>query len=172
MQAVQERRDALECPDGPISLGSLSMLSGPHVTMWSAAAPGVDTLTNTELRLEPDRPVILGRSEGWPVPYMDPAYRATTMIPASGQTLLLHDGHGVDIAVSRGHLMLRFAARGILVVNGVPRRGGGIRPPLNGTLLVRPVLRRLAPCEEYLIERYASVVLCLPNRAQIQIAAA
>lgn len=58
---------------------------------------------------------------------------------------------------------------GILLVNGVPRRGGGIRPPLNGTRLVAPVRRRLEPAEEYVVERGRSATLRLPNGTEIDL---
>jgi hypothetical protein len=68
--------------------------------------------------------------------------------------------------------MLRANPGGILLVNGVPRRGGGIRPPLNGTWLIAPVRRRLDPGEEYLIERGRAVTLWFPNGAIARISAA
>jgi hypothetical protein len=172
MNGVQGRGVLLEAAEAEVSLGSLSLLSGPCLTLWSTAVPQVDTMTNCELRLEPDRPIILGRSEGSPVPYFDPLYTSTTMVPGGRQTMLLNDGRGTDLCVSRGHLMLRFAPRGILLVNGVPQVEAPIRPPLNGTLLIYPILRRLAPCEEDLIEKEMSVILGLPNGAEIQISAA
>ena len=54
-------------------------------------------------------------------------------------------------------------------VNGVPQRGGGIRPPLNGTRLVAPEGRALDPGEEYLIESGTAMVVQLPNRTELRI---
>ena len=155
---------------GADSFCTLSVLSGPSITLWSMNA-GVDTAPERRLRLSPNRPAIIGRAEGWHVPYLDPAYMATTVVPGTGQTVLLDGGRGADISVSRGHFMLRAAAEGILLVNGVPKVGGGIRPPINGTYLLSPQNRKMEPAEEYMIVRGEGVVLFLPNQAQIQITA-
>ena len=75
-----------------------------------------------------------------------------------------------DKYVSRGHFMLRAHAGGVLLVNGVPHcRGGGLRPPVNGTRLLAPAHRPMTPNEEYLIERGTEIVLALPNGSQVQI---
>jgi hypothetical protein len=58
-----------------------------------------------------------------------------------------------------------------LLVNGVPRRGGGTRPPLNGTLLLGPIHRWLEPGEEYVIEAGESATIRLPNGAVLEIRA-
>jgi hypothetical protein len=76
------------------------------------------------------------------------------------------------MCVSRGHFMLRGSARGILFVNGVPRRGGGIRPPVNGTHLVQPVQRSFAEGDEYLVERGQGIKIRLPNFTEVTITAA
>ena len=65
--------------------------------------------------------------------------------------------------------MLRGNTQGILLVNGVPRRGGGIRPPLNGTRLLEPAYRPLQGGEELLIEKGSSVKIHLPNDTVILI---
>ncbi|MFO0965390.1 MAG: hypothetical protein U0793_07365 [Gemmataceae bacterium] len=156
--------------DHSVSFGSVCLLSGSGITLWSSLTGGTETMREAQLRLEPDAPVILGRAEGWDVPYLDPTYRATAIVPSSGQRVL--NGSALDGTVSRAHLTLRRAAGGILLVNGVPRRGGGVRPPLNGTVLLAPAPRPLGPGEEYLIASGAAVVLRLPNSAEIQIAAA
>jgi hypothetical protein len=124
-----------------------------------------------KLQIEPDRPLIIGRAEGGQVPYLDPAYRPTTVLPGTGQTVLQHGGEGADVVVSRGHFMIRAAAGGLLLVNGVPRRGGGIRPPMNGTWLLAPVRRILEPGEPYLIENGSAIEVWLPNRSHLQIEA-
>ena len=71
--------------------------------------------------------------------------------------------------VSRGHFMLRAAGRGVLLVNGVPQRGGGLRAPLNGTRLVVPEQRPMSVGEEYLIESGATAVVVLPNGTEVEI---
>ena len=78
---------------------------------------------------------------------------------------------GRDVSVSRGHFMLRSSPHGVLFVNGVPRRGGGIRPPVNGTQLVAPTARWFAQCEEFVVERGQSIKIRLPNGTDVTIAA-
>src|SRR6187401_1020836 len=110
-----------------------SILSGPSITIWMAGNAGQETRNDLKLVIAPDRPVIIGRAEGNPVPYLDPSYHATTMLPGSGSTILRSDDQELNNRVSRAHFMLRAIPGGILIVNGVPKVGGGIRPPLNGT---------------------------------------
>src|SRR5262249_44196990 len=124
-------------------------------------------ITLAVVEAKSDRPAIIGRAEGYEVPYLDPAYRPTTVVPGTGQSVL---GKGEqDIYVSRGHFMLRPAAGGLLLVKGAPRAGGGIRPPLNGTRLLAPVRRAMGPGEEYLIERGMAAVVHLPNGTRVRI---
>ena len=92
-------------------------------------------------------------------------------MPGTGQCVLHSGGDDRDQRVSRGHFMLKAAHGGILFVNGVPRRGGGIRPPLNGTRMLSPTHRTLDAGEEYLIESGQFAVIELPNGSQVQIAA-
>ena len=157
--------------DEAVSLGSLSVLSGECLTVWGAGPASGDTDLEREcaLRLEPDRPAIVGRAEGSEVPYLDPAYRPTTVLPGTARTVLHSGGHGRDLCLSRGHFMLRATPAGILLVNGVPRRGGGMRPPVNGTRLLLPDQRWLLPGEEYVIEHGTHVVLWLPNGSEVRI---
>jgi hypothetical protein len=155
--------------EAPASSVSLSFSPGSSLTLWSAARPSHDTATECRLEVAPDRPVIVGRAEGHEVPYLDPAYRPTRVVPGTGQTVLQEDGRGGDVTVSRGHFMLRAHPGGVLFVNGVPRRGGGVRPPMNGTWLVAPTRRRLDPEEAYLIEHGQAAVFFLPNGAEIRI---
>lgn len=172
MDPRQVSRDMPEHEDdGSISVLTLSVLSGPCVTVSTAGLPDQETRLTHELRLDPEHSVIVGRAEGHRVPYLDPAYRPTTIVPGTGQTVLHFGGDGRDRCVSRGHFMLRSAAGGILLVNGVPRPGGSIRPPLNGTEMLAPARRTMTPAEEYLIARGTAVVLGLPNGAEVQIAA-
>ena len=156
--------------DGP-SPGGLSVLSGSPVTTWSSLPLTASSQTEYDLRLSPDSPVIVGRSNGSPPEYLDPAYRPTRIVPGTGQAVLHSGGHGTDHCVSRAHFMLQGLSRGILFVNGVPRRGGGIRPPLNGTRLVAPSGRDLSPGENYLIESGTAMVVRLPNGTELRIAA-
>jgi hypothetical protein len=62
--------------------------------------------------------------------------------------------------------------RGILLTNGVPRLGGGIRPPTNRTMLAAAAeWRAMEPAEEFLIENGAEVSLYLPNGTMLRICA-
>jgi hypothetical protein len=138
--------------------------------MWATLdmRPGLGL--KTTLRMDPRAPIIIGRQEGGQIPYMDPHYRSTRIGP-DGQSVLTHGSQGTDICVSRGHFMLRSSSGGILFVNGVPRRGGGIRAPVNGTQLVEPEARSLAQGEQYLVERGQSMKIRLPNSTEVTIAA-
>jgi len=94
------------------------------------------------------------------------------VVPETGQSVLWCDGRENDNYVSRAHFTLRgWPGGAVLFTNGVPRRGGGIRPPVNNTWLVSPDVRLLTPGEEVLIERGTSVAIQLPNRCVIQLAA-
>ena len=146
------------------------VLSGPGISLWMAGNHGQQTRKDLQLKIAPNQPVIIGRAEGGKVPYLDPAYRSTTIVPGSGDTILRGDD-ARDITVSRAHFMLRSFARGILLVNGVPKVGGGIRPPRNGTRLFYPECRWLAPEEELVIESGDAVILILPNDTNVRIRA-
>jgi hypothetical protein len=154
--------------DGP-SPGGISVLSGSPVTTWSTLPLTTRSQTEYDLRLSPDSPVIVGRSDGWSPEYLDPAYRPTRIVPGTGQAVLHSGGYGTDKCVSRAHFMLLGVSRGILFVNGVPRRGGGIRPPRNGTRLVAPEGRVLSPGEKYQIESGTAMVVRLPNGTELRI---
>ena len=148
----------------------LSVVSGSAIIAWGQDTDVQNRAdTRLQLLLNPERPVIIGRYEGRDVPYLDPAYRPTTVMPGTHQTIL--QGEAADTYVSRGHFMLRAITGGIILVNGVPKRGGGIRPPSNWTRLLCPTNRQLAPAESYLIEQGTSVELLLPNETQLRIAA-
>jgi hypothetical protein len=67
--------------------------------------------------------------------------------------------------------MLRGSVQGILFVNGVPRRGGGIRPPMNGTKMLAPANRRMGRGEEYMIEKGTAIKIRLPNGTAILLGA-
>lgn len=154
-----------------VSSARVSVLSGDGITLWGCAAPEQDTSAHAELHLAPEDTVIIGRAEGNGVPYLDPAYRATTIVPHTGRSILKSEGRGQDCTVSRAHFMLRGTGSGIVLINGVPRRGGGIRPPRNWTQLLVPNDRRLGSGEEYVIRRGESVTLLLPNGSQVRIEA-
>jgi hypothetical protein len=154
--------------NGP-SRGGISVLSGSPLTTWSSLPLTAHGQTEYALRLMPDSPVVVGRYHGRVPDYLDPVYQPTRIVPGTGQAVLHSGGYGTDIRVSRAHFMLRGVSRGILFVNGVPRTGGGIRPPLNGTRLVAPEGRGLSPGEEYLIERGTAMVVRLPNGTEIRI---
>lgn len=154
--------------DDPMSSSlSLSIVGGPEVHVWSAPGTVTEGSTQGELRLQlqPNQPIVIGRQQGGHIEYLDPQYQPTPMMPDSFRSILTssdkNDKH--DMAVSRGHFMLKGSPLGILLVNGVPRRGGGLRPPMNGTLLLEPVHRWLEKEEEYLIERGSSAKIRLPN---------
>ena len=164
--APQDHRG--ERDDGP-SRGGISVLSGTALTTWSSLALTAHSQTEYALRLMPDSPVVVGRYHSRVPDYLDPVYQPTRIVPGTGQAVLHSEGYGRDVYVSRAHFMLRGVSRGILFVNGVPRPGGGIRPPLNGTRLVAPEGRGLSPGEEYLIESGTAMVVQLPNGTEIRI---
>ena len=159
----------------------VALLEGHPVAFWTCPQTDVTVRTTTEvpraiaelaLALAPDRLVVVGRSTGRsPVPYLDPAYRATTLLPDTQRSVLLGDRR-TDHWVSRAHFTLRGAPNGgVVFTNGVPRAGGGVRSPLNGTWLVAPAERALEPGEEILIACGAAVVIRLPNRCVLQLKA-
>lgn len=163
-RASPDRQDDWQGSDG-----SIVVLSGGEVTAWSSVWIGRDERPEYALKLEPDCPVVVGRSNGGVPPYLDPAYHPTRIVPGTGRSVLHSGGRGTDRMVSRGHFTLHAIPGGILFVNGVPRRGGGLRPPLNGTWLIAPEGRALDPEEEYPIESGTCIIVGLPNGSEIQI---
>jgi hypothetical protein len=145
-------------------------VTGGGLTLWGSAETAPEVGLKTKVRLDPQAPLIVGRQEGGEIPYMDPSYRSTQIGP-DGHCVLTHCGQGRDICVSRGHFMLRGSAQGIAFVNGVPRRGGGIRPPMNGTYFGHPERRWFTEGEEYLVEHGEHIRICLPNGTEVTIAA-
>jgi hypothetical protein len=141
---------------------SLSIIEGPNLSVWSiATATEGDTDGELKLELQPDQTVVIGRQEGGRIEYLDSRYQPTQLLPNSSQRVV---GHlELDMCVSRGHFMLNGSAHGISLVNGVPRRGGGIRPPKNGTVMLEPEHRSMIDGEDYMIERGASATIRLPN---------
>jgi hypothetical protein len=160
----------------------VALLEGSCVSFWTCpqtdvsvqtAVHGVpDSFTELALCLAPEKLVVVGRAgPEHAVPYLDPAYRATTFLPDSNQSVL-HGNDPSDICVSRAHFTLRGAPGGAVVfTNGVPRLGGGIRPPTNRTWLVSPTARLLGPGEEVLIDCGEAVSIRLPNRCVLQLKA-
>ena len=157
--------------DSGNSHASLSFSGSGGLTLWSdpGMASSGRTASESLLSLHPNRPVVVGRQQGGEVPYLDPAYVPTRIVPETGQAVLTFDETGRDRSVSRGHFLLRAVADGLMMLNGVPRRGGGIRPPVNGTLLLEPVGRRMEDGEEYLIPKGKAARFELPNGTQVLI---
>jgi hypothetical protein len=155
-------------PDPSLSSVSISSTHGCGLTMWTTAACTVGE-TDCELRtqIEPHRPLVIGRQQGGETPYLDPQYRPTPMVPDTDGCILRASKE--DIFVSRGHFMLKGSQRGVLLVNGVPRRGGGIRPPLNGTFMLAPTHRPMHQGEEFLIDKGSAAKIMLPNGAVLLI---
>jgi hypothetical protein len=151
------------------SSGGISVLSGSPLTTWSSLPLTACRQNEYDLRLSPDSPIIVGRSDGGSPEYLDPAYRPTRIVPGTWQAVLHSGGYGTDRFVSRAHFMLLGVSRGILFVNGVPRRGGGVRPPRNGTRLVTPEQRVFNPGEKYLIGSGTAMVVRLPNGTELRI---
>ena len=161
-----------EDPHAPRSAVCRLKVSGDTcVTLWHGVDCEAGTTPECKLQLSPERPAIIGRAEGHQVHYLDPAFRPTRLVPGTGQNIMQSAGHGSDLYVSRGHFMLRAACHGVLLVNGVPRPGGGLRAPRNGTRMVVPERRDMTAGEEYRIDSGAMAVIVLPNGAEVQISA-
>jgi len=143
---------------------SLSIVQGPTLNLWSIATV-TQGKEKEELRvqLRPDQTVVIGRQEGGRIEYLDPRYQPTQLLPNSSRRVVTTLGTGSDKSVSRGHFLLRGTPHGILLVNGVPRQGGGIRPPMNGTEMLEPDCRWMGGGEEFMIERGAAAKIQLPN---------
>ena len=166
-------------PPGPLAPGEEGLthaslrLDGGGLTVWSDAgvtASG-ETLADLRLVLRPDRPVVIGRQQGGEVPYLDARYTPTPILPDSGRSVLTGLADGGDTAVSRGHFTLLGSPGGLILVNGVPRPEGGIRPPRNSTELLEPEHRPLRDGEEYPIPYGQSATIRLPNGTRVLITA-
>ena len=158
--------------DSQDSFCTIDSAGGPGVTLWSSRTsrtPGAQT--RLQLRLAPEETAVIGRMNGGEIEYLDPRYEPTPILPGTGTTILQRNGAGADTYVSRGHFMLRGHRGGILLVNGVPRRGGGIRTPLNWTRLLLPEHRLLQSAEALLIEHGSSIAIELPNQSRLTIRA-
>jgi hypothetical protein len=152
----------------------METLSGDlGLSTWGGDDTAVSAVdARVRLQLAPDCPVVVGRQEVGIPPYLDPSYRSTRVVPGTGQPVVRSFSEGRNRWVSRAHFMLRGESRGIMLTNGVPQLGGGIRPPVNNTWLLEPIRRPMDPGEEFLIERGAVTVLHLPNGTVLRICAA
>ena len=151
---------------------SISIVEGQTINLWSIETPTVGkTEGELTLQLQPDQSVVIGRQEGGQIDYLDPRYQPTQMLPNSTRRVVTSFSRESDLYVSRGHFMLRGSVQGILFVNGVPRRGGGIRPPMNGTKMLAPANRPMGPGEEYMIEKGTAIKIRLPNDTVILLGA-
>jgi hypothetical protein len=162
-------------PEEYVGLSHASLtFDGGGLTIWADTGVASAGETQAELRLvlQPDSLVVIGRQQGGEVPYLDPRYTPTHVLPDSGSSILTGIGDGRDTAVSRGHFVLRGSPTGLVLVNGVPRPEGGIRPPRNGTVLLEPEDRPLGPGEEYPIPHGQSATIRLPNGTRVLIHAA
>ena len=158
--------------DGAVSCGSLIVESGEPVTLWSGdATTWKETDARAALRIPERQHVVIGRQHDGPIEYLHPNFQPTHLLPQTGQSVPNRDGDEPATWVSRGHFMLRAWHVGLVLVNGVPRPGGFIRPPLNGTLMLRPDYRAMHPREEFLIEPRALARIRLPNGTVISIQA-
>jgi hypothetical protein len=168
--------------DATSSRCDVTLVEGHSVVLWTCPQTSVTSATvidgrphgSTELALglTPGRFVVIGRATpDCPVPYLDPAYRATTMLPDSQQSVV-HGDDPSDVYVSRAHFTLRGASGGgVVLTNGVPRAGGGVRPPTNGTKMLAPTARCLEPGEEVTIPYGDAVAIRLPNRCVLRLKA-
>ncbi len=153
-----------------ISSVSLSISGGPMVNLWSRVPfSQADGQFTTDLA--PGQELVIGRQEGGHLEYLDPKYQPTQLMPGSFRPIVTSSREGKDTSVSRGHFMLKGSPQGILFVNGVPKRGGGIRPPTNWTWMLEPHRRLLHPAEEIAIHPGTRVKLYLPNATVILIVA-
>ncbi len=152
----------------PPSFCTIESTGGLGATLWSLPTAHVSKANHeVQLQLSPESHVIIGRKDGGEIDYLDPRYVPSSIVPGTGKTVLQHGGAAQDRFVSRGHFMLCGHSCGILLVNGVPRRGGGIRPPRNWTQLLAPQHRMLLEAEELVIERGTAVTISLPNGTRL-----
>ena len=151
---------------------TFSALSGDSIFIWTTSGESETSTCDLTVSLEPGRPIIIGRAHNHEVEYLDPVYRPTAILPTSGQCVLHATSREQNSYLSRGHFMLKDRHRGIVFVNGVPGRNGSIRPPTNGTRMIDPDHRSMAPAEEYFIESGKAIVIELPNGSSVRISAA
>jgi len=152
------------------SQGELCLWGTEHHLVTPPDGSLVNTWVEVKAQTSPEKPLVIGRKSGGQIEYLDPAYVPTNLVPNSGRSVLTGNKER-DRRVSRAHFSLWGRVGGIVLMNGVPRRGGGIRPPINETLLLAPVERWMEPGEEYLIESGASALIRLPNKTVLEIRA-
>lgn len=169
IDAIVEKAEVSEVA-GPInglgvSSASLSICDGTWLD-------GPDTKTEEyRLGLAHGKGLVIGRQEGGGTDYLDPRFRPTQRMPGTKQRVVV-DGHRhSDTFVSRGHFTLIGSPFGIIFVNGVPRRGGGIRPPMNWTQLIQPERRLMLPGERLVVVPGIAIKIGLPNLMEVVIAA-
>lgn len=156
--APPEVMDEVGIDETRISIGSLSVFEAALTNVHSLALPyGKD--------------IVIGRQEGGTTEYLDPSCRPTRMMPGSFKPIASNPAEGLDTCVSRGHFTLRGSPRGIIFINGVPGRAGGIRPPTNWTFMLQPHHRLMEKGEIYLIENGTTVKMRLPNNVDVLISA-
>jgi hypothetical protein len=167
--AVRER----PCPASGhgASAGCLVIEAGTGLTLWSGDTTLRDTGAQAILQIARNQQMVIGRHEPGQIAYLDPRFRPTCLAPQGKAPALTAHGDDSDRCVSRGHFMLRARREGIVLVNGVPRRGGGFRPPVNGTVMLAPDYRCMGPGEEFLIARGTMARIQLPNGTVISIQA-
>jgi hypothetical protein len=160
-------------PEDEVDLSqSWASLSGTGIfplSAWSVGECHAGPDGQLRTLLKPDAPLIVGRQHGGETEYLDPRYKPTIFAPGSSTQTVLTGAHEKDNWVSRGHFMLRAHHRGILFVNGVPHRDGGIRPPVNFTMMLAPEHRLMHKGEEFLIEQGQRIKIALPNGSEIVI---
>jgi hypothetical protein len=127
---------------------------------------------NYPLGLSHGKGLVIGRQEGGGTEYLDPRFRPTQRMPGTNQRVIVDAHRHSDTFVSRGHFTLIGSPFGIIFVNGVPRRGGGIRPPVNWTKLIHPERRLMLPGERLVVVPGVAITIRLPNMMEVVIAAA
>lgn len=158
----------IDYPAAPPASCTMIASGTGRLAAW-ASGTALEPTAAPETTFDLSRPLVVGRADSGRVPYLDPAYRSTTISP-SGETILGGDA-GRDKAVSRAHFLVKAVPGGIAFVNGVPAPGGGIRPPTNGTQLLVPERRQPEPGEELRIDFGSTAAIRLPNGMEVQLRA-
>ena len=159
----------LACPSAIVhSSARITVLEGPQLHLWSRIHHRLNANKTSDsderFYIDQETPQIIGRPlpDGERPEYLDERYLVTPLVNtlAGPQTIL--SGKDDDL-ISGGHLMLRYHPSGLVVVNAVPRKGGGLRAPTNATWVISPEHRKLMPKEFYLIEHGRTARIWLPN---------
>jgi hypothetical protein len=182
MHTTSMREDFEAIIDTYVEKAELAEVSGPMTGLevslcdLSLCDTGVDAAaTQTQdypLGLAYGKGVVIGRQEGGGTEYLDPRFRPTQRMPGTSQRVIVNVYRHSDTFVSRGHFTLIGSPFGIIFVNGVPRRGGGIRPPLNWTQLIQPERRMMLPGEHIVVAPGTVIKIMLPNLMEVMISAA